>query len=254
MRIEKLKRLPSGRYKIIFDNSEKIITYDDVILKNNLLFHKEVDSEKLEEIHLDTEYYNIYNKVLNYIVKRKRSIKEIKEYIKKFNLSEEDNEVLIEVFQDNGLLNDRSFTASFIRDKIYLSNLGPNKIKSDLLKYDIKEDMIDEELSKIPTDDIIAKLEKLILKKVNANHTKSNYLLKQKLLYELSENGFDMDMIHEVFDKLVNSDHKIAKDEYHKLYDKLSKKYSSDELKNKIRQKMYQKGFSYETIMELEKE
>lgn len=33
MKIEKLKRLPSGKYKIIFDNDEKMITYDDVILK-----------------------------------------------------------------------------------------------------------------------------------------------------------------------------------------------------------------------------
>ena len=90
MKIEKLKRLPSGKYKIIFDNDEKMITYDDVILKNNLLFNREVDKEKLRDINLDTEYYNIYNKVLNYIVKRKRSIKEIKEYLKKFYLSEED--------------------------------------------------------------------------------------------------------------------------------------------------------------------
>lgn len=113
MKIEKLKRLPSGKYKIIFDNDEKMITYDDVILKNNLLFNREVDKEKLRDINLDTEYYNIYNKVLNYIVKRKRSIKEIKEYLKKFDLSEEDNKFIINVFIDNGLLNDKSF-AKFI--------------------------------------------------------------------------------------------------------------------------------------------
>ena len=120
MKIEKLKRLPSGKYKIIFDNDEKMITYDDVILKNNLLFNREVDKEKLRDINLDTEYYNIYNKVLNYIVKRKRSIKEIKEYLKKFDLSEEDNKFIINVFIDNGLLNDKSFAKSYISDKISL--------------------------------------------------------------------------------------------------------------------------------------
>ena len=41
-----------------------------------------------------------------------------------------------------------------------------------------------------------------------------------------------------------NSD--IAKKEYDKLYKKYSRKYSGDELKYKIREKMYLKGLNYE--------
>lgn len=254
MKIEKLKRLPSGKYKIIFDNDEKIITYDDVILKNNLLFNKEVDLEKLEEINLDTEYYNIYNKILNHIIKRKRSIKEIREYIKKFNLKLEEEEQIIDVFKYNGLLNDRSFASSFISDKIYLSNIGPNKIKEELLNHDIDIDIIEEEISKIPNEVIEEKLKKIISKKINSNHNKSNYMLKQKLLYELSDNGYDKEMIICLFDNLSNNDLEIAKKEYNKIYDKLSKKYNDNELNNKVKQKMYQKGFSFDIIKELEKE
>lgn len=245
MKIEKLKRLPSGKYKIIFDNDEKMITYDDVILKNNLLFNREVDKEKLRDINLDTEYYNIYNKVLNYIVKRKRSIKEIKEYLKKFDLSEEDNKFIINVFIDNGLLNDKSFAKSYISDKIYLSNIGPNKIKEELLSHDIDISIIEEEINNVPKDVIKEKLKKIINKKINSNQNKSNYMLKQKLLYELSNNGYDKDMILEIFDSFSSNDEDIAKKEYDKLYNKLSKKYSGSELELKIKQKMYQKGFNY---------
>ena len=245
MKIEKLKRLPSGKYKIIFDNDEKMITYDDVILKNNLLFNIEVDNEKLRDINLDTEYYNIYNKVLNYIVKRKRSIKEIKEYLKKFDLSEEDNKFIINVFIDNGLLNDKSFAKSYISDKIYLSNIGPNKIKEELLSHDIDISIIEEEINNVSKDVIKEKLKKIINKKINSNQNKSNYMLKQKLLYELSNNGYDKDMILEIFDSFSSNDEDIAKKEYDKLYNKLSKKYSGSELEIKIKQKMYQKGFNY---------
>ena len=245
MKIEKLKRLPSGKYKIIFDNDEKMITYDDVILKNNLLFNREVDKEKLRDINLDTEYYNIYNKVLNYIVKRKRSIKEITEYLKKFDLSEEDNKFIINVFIDNGLLNDKSFAKSYISDKIYLSNIGPNKIKEELLSHDIDISIIEEEINNVSKDVIKEKLKKIINKKINSNQNKSNYMLKQKLLYELSNNGYDKDMILEIFDSFSSNDEDIAKKEYDKLYNKLSKKYSGSELEIKIKQKMYQKGFNY---------
>ena len=254
MKIEKLKRLPSGKYKIIFDNDEKIITYDDVILKNNLLFNKEVDNEKIVEISLDTEYYDIYNKILNHIVKRKRSIKEIKEYIKKFNLELEQEEEIIEVFKYNGLLNDRSFASSYISDKIYLSNVGPNKIKEELLNHEIEIEIIEEELSKISKEVIEEKLKKIIIKKINSNHNKSNYMLKQKLLYELIDNGYDKDMIVNLFDSVSNNDTSIARKEYNKIYEKLSKKYSGNELNIKIKQKMYQKGFSLDIISELEKE
>lgn len=254
MKIEKLKRLPSGKYKIIFDDDSKLITYDDVILKNNLLFNKEVDNEKLEEINLDTEYYNIYNKVLNYIIKRKRSIKEIKEYIKKFNLSDEDSLLIIEIFKDNGLLNDRNFAKSFIADKTYLSNLGPNKIKEELLKHDIDIDIIDTELKKIPEDAVKEKLKKIINKKISSNNNKSNYMMKQKLLYELTNDGYDKDMIIELFNNLIADDNEIAKKEYNKIYNKLSSKYSGNELEGKIKQKMYQKGFDYSTINALKKE
>lgn len=254
MKIEKLKRLPSGKYKIIFDNDENLITYDDVILKNNLLFNKEVDNELLEDINLDTEYYNIYNKVLNYIIKRKRSIKEIKEYLKKFNLSEVDNNFIIETFKDNGLLNDENFAKSYIADKVYLSNLGPNKIKDELINHDIDINIIEEEINNISKEVIKEKLKKIISKKIKSNQNKSNYMLKQKILYELINNGYDKEMIIELIDNLLTNDLDIAKKEYEKIYNKLSKKYSGNELENKTRQKMYQKGFDYSTFCSLKKE
>ena len=42
------------------------------------------------------------------------------------------------------------------------------------------------------------------------------------------------------------NDSNIAKKEYDKLYKKYSRKYSGDELKYKIREKMYLKGLVYE--------
>ena len=65
MKIQKWEKLKSGKYKVLLENGEKFITYDDVILKNNLLFHKEIDCNTMIKINNDTLYYDIYNKTIN---------------------------------------------------------------------------------------------------------------------------------------------------------------------------------------------
>ena len=46
MKIKKLK----NKYKIEFDNREPIITYDDIILKYNILYKKELSEELIDKI------------------------------------------------------------------------------------------------------------------------------------------------------------------------------------------------------------
>ena len=38
MKIDKVKKLRKGKYKLIFDNEENIVTYDDVII-DKMLFN-----------------------------------------------------------------------------------------------------------------------------------------------------------------------------------------------------------------------
>jgi regulatory protein len=90
----------------------------------------------------------------------------------------------------------------------------------------------------------IERINKIIDKQIKINHTKSNYLLKNKILNYLSNNGYSKGLSIECFEgKSLGSDKDLAKKEYEKLYKKLSTKYSGSELEFKIKQKMYQKGF-----------
>ena len=55
-------------------------------------------------------------------------------------------------------------------------------------------------------------------------------------------------MILELFDTLKVNDQTVVQKEYDKLKRKLSKKYADDELGYKIKEKLYQKGFSSSEI------
>ena len=95
LKISKIKKTSSGKYNLILENNEKITTYDDVILKNNLLYNKELNSEELNKVNTDTRYYDIYNKCIKLISTRYRSEKEIIDYLNKNNIDDEKKSIII---------------------------------------------------------------------------------------------------------------------------------------------------------------
>jgi len=56
--------------------------------------------------------------------------------------------------------------------------------------------------------------------------------------------GYNKDIILSILENNLSSDNNILENEFNKVYDKLKSKYSLDELKNKVKQKLIQKGFS----------
>ena len=59
MKIEKIVKLKNGKYKIYLDNDEIIITYDEIILNNNLLFNKEIDNDIILRINEENIFYDL---------------------------------------------------------------------------------------------------------------------------------------------------------------------------------------------------
>ena len=246
MEIKNIKKLKSGKYKIEIDDT-KITTYDDVILNNNLLYKKHIDNNLLENINIETSYYDVYNKVIKYISIKLRSKKEILEYLNKNKIEENDKNKIIKDLTNAGLLNDENFAKAFISDKIYLSNDGRLKIKKELLEHNINEDIIDKYLYSYEESIFEEKLSKLMTKKIKTSKY-NGYLLKQKLFYEFNNLGYENDIITKVYNSIdINSNI----DEYfEKYYNSLSKKYSGNELINKLKNKLYSRGYSIEEINE----
>ena len=248
MKIKKIQKQKSQKYKILLENGEAIITYDDVIINNGLLFNKELDNELLQKINNETIYYDIYNKTLKYIEKKLRSEKEIRKYLEKYDIGYE--EKIIEQLKNIKLINDNNYVKAYISDKIYLSTDGPNKIKKDLLNQGIEEYIIDEYLKNIEDEIVINKCEKLIDKKIKSNKKNSIYILKQKIISDMLEKGFELNIIKSILENKEILDNNAIEKEYNKLYSKLIKKYSDKELYFQMKSKLYQKGFKNEEIDE----
>lgn len=244
MKIVNIKK-EKNKYKIKLEDKSIIETYDEVLIKNNILYKKEITEELKELIKKENNYYEIYYEVIKYINKKIRSEKEIKEHINKFEINTKEKEKIIKELKKSNLINDTIYAKAYIHDKMYLSKDGSNKIKQELLKQGIDENIIDEELK---TDNELEKLEKLITKKLNANKKYSEKIIKQKITNEFIRLGYKKEDIEEVLEKEKVEDNNIIEKEYNKLYNKYKDKYENEKLKYTIKQKLYQKGFDIEDI------
>jgi len=246
MHIQKYKKDKTNKYKVYIDDDEFII-YDDVIIKYNLLCKKEITEEELQEVLKTNDEYTSYYLCIRYINTKIRSEKEIKEYLKKKEISNEIIHKTIDRLKHNSFINDEIYAKSYINDKINLSYEGPKKIKDALIKNNIDDKIIIVYLDKITYDVWIDRINKYIDKKKKINHA-SESIFKKHMLSDLHNLGYSSDMINECINCIKIEDHDDLVKEYNKVKTKLEKKYSDNELKYKIKQKLYSKGYRIEDI------
>ena len=77
MKIETFKKLKDNKYKIIFENSDEISLYDDIIVKYNLLANKNLEEKNLKEIILENNKMDAYYLAIKALNKKMRTKKEI---------------------------------------------------------------------------------------------------------------------------------------------------------------------------------
>ncbi len=248
MKIEKIQKSGS-KYKITLDTGEVITTYDEVIIKHGLLFHKTINSKLLDKINNDTSYYKNYNKVLDMINKRLRSEYEIRKFLNKSEVKEEDENKIIDNLKKVGLINDKLFAKAYTNDKVNLTLDGPHKIKRYLENNKIKTEYINEAIYNIDGEVINSHIDKIIRKKIKNNTKYTPYILKQKIIIYLTNLGYSRENIIsrlEMF-KIENPNNEKEMD---KVFNKLKNKFEGDTLYLKLKTKLYSKGYTKEEIDE----
>ena len=193
MKIIKYEKKGNDTYKIHLENNQSISIHENVILKHNLLYKKEIDSNLLEKLDVDNNKENIYNKCVKYISIRLRSTYEIKEYLKKHQIENELIDTTIGKLKQNNLLNDEIFTKAFINDKLNFTTMGPYRIEQELKKHKIDPNIIYEYLSNIDDETIDYKINKQITKLMKSNKKKQN--LRNKIYTNLLSLGYSNEMI-----------------------------------------------------------
>ncbi|QVK18708.1 RecX family transcriptional regulator [Mycoplasmatota bacterium] len=256
MIISQIKKNKNNSYELTISDEDKehhIQLSEDLIIKHHLYFNKEINKEEFKFIKTLTNYSKIYAKTLNYIAFKMRTEEEVVTYLKKHDCSEPYLTEIIQKLKRLNYINDQLFSDLYVKNQFEMNKKGPQLIKNELLKKQIKEELIKKSLQYISKDMINDNIIHLICSYDKLNKSKSINKLKASILRSLLLKGYDYDIVSFQLNKYPftdnNNDELLLKKETIKMFKKYQKKYEGYELKNRVIKTLLSKGFLYEDIL-----
>lgn len=243
MKILKYKKDKGNVYKVTTSKGENKL-YDDIIIKYELLLKKEITDKEWQEIIKENNLLKAYYDALKSINVKMRTEKELEALLKKKDYNKEEIEATIKKLINEKYIDHKAYIKAYIHDRLALYIEGENKIEKDLIKLGMTKKEIEPELNSI--DNIIYqnKIKKYIDKKLKSNK-KSKTEFKRKMMSELINKGFKQTDIALYLDNIeivenLGEVEKIIK----KLYQKNIQKYDLKTTKLKIKNNLFQKGYT----------
>jgi regulatory protein len=243
------------RYNIFLDRGkgeEFAFSVDsDVLIKFQMKKGMELDDFSLMEIHYQDDIRKAYNQAISYLARRMRSEKEIKDYLVKKETEEPVIHEVIHKLLAQKYINDREFGLAYARTQMNTTDKGPDLIRMELKEKGIEKSIIESVLEDFSFDLQLEKALKLCQKNIQKNSKDSYKIVKQKLEQMLQRKGYSFDVIKIAINE---ADMDSDEDELNAIRfqgEKILRKYhalSGYEYKQKIKQALYRKGFSFELI------
>ena len=195
MRIEKYELTKKNIYNVYLSNGEVLELNGKVITDNELLIKKDIDNELYNKLKRDNTICILVDTSVKYIDRRLRSINELRDYLKN---KEEDTIIIEEVIDkliDYKYLDDDRFTKAFIKDKLNFTNWGDYKIKNELKRLGVNEEIIYNNISNIDDNIYYERIDKIINKDISTNKKYNGIKLKNKIYNHLLTLGYSKEKV-----------------------------------------------------------
>ncbi len=195
MRIEKYELTKKNIYNVYLSNGEVLELNGKVITDNELLIKKDIDNELYDKLKRDNTICMLMDTSVKYIDRRLRSINELRDYLKN---KEEDTIIIEEVIDkliDYKYLDDDRFTKAFIKDKLNFTNWGDYKIKNELKRLGVNEEIIYNNMTSIDDNIFYERINKIIDKDISINKKYSGIKLKNKIYNHLLTLGYSKEKV-----------------------------------------------------------
>ncbi len=252
IKITSVQKSKSTFYRVYFDNKESLRVSEDMLVNYRLLKDREFSEKEFYEIKKKIGYDIGLQLAMNYISYQLRSEKEVRTYLKGKEIDPADCDLVVSRLKELQVLDDSNYAKSYIRTQLRLNDKGPQVLKRDLVTKGIAMEKIAEALE-LYTPELQTELaEHAAQKVIKKTHGKSHRELLDKIRQNLLQKGFSSDVIRNTMEQL---DLKIDEDaewealckEGRKQLRRLNHK-TSQQKRTTIKQKLYQKGFSFDLI------
>ncbi|PNY22811.1 Regulatory protein RecX [Streptococcus parauberis] len=246
-KIEKKKRL----YLVEMDDSEKLYVTEDTIVRFMLSKGMTITADQLRQIQKFAHYSHGKNLALYHISFQVRTKNEVKKYLEKHEIDSATIEQVITDLEKDKWLDDRKYVESYVRQNELNGDKGPMILKQKLMQKGISSHYIEQELQNNDFTEIADKVANKIIKKFQGKLPPK--ALQDKLTQQMVSKGFSFDQIKSVkatfdFNEYDDNTDDLLGKELEKAYRKYSRKYDGYDLKQRLFQALYRKGFDSDDI------
>ena len=123
----------------------------------------------------------VLDKMAKYCAYQERCVKDVKDKLRTFDISQEAKDKILEYLMENRFVNDERFAKSFVRGKINQSGWGVNKIRFHLIQKGIDKELIDEVLGQTDEEFYRQRLVDVLKTKAKTVKADSDFEKKRKV-------------------------------------------------------------------------
>lgn len=241
------------RYNLYLDEKYAFSLDEAVLIKYQLSKGKVIEEFTLDEIVFDDEVRKAFNKAINFLSYRMRSEHEVKQKLLQNEFGEAVILEAIRKLYEFGFLNDESFTKALVETQKRNSKKGPTAIRQELKKKGIEKDLQEKVLGDYSEEEQVGIAVTLAEKIIKQSQDKTPRQIKQKVQDTLQRKGYNFSIISQAlsaFELEKNEEEwiEIIATQGDKIWRKYASKYNGNDLRRRVKQALYQKGFPAEQI------
>ena len=140
----------------------------------------------------------VLDKMAKYCAYQERCVKDVRDKLKTFEISEEEKTKIIDYLLDNRFVNDERYAKAFVRGKVNQSGWGVNKIRFHLIQKGIDKNIIDEALGQTDEEAYRQRLIEILETKSKTVKAANDFEKKRKLATYAMQKGFEGSLVWEV--------------------------------------------------------
>lgn len=176
----------ADRYSIFVDGKYTFSLSESELIRTGVHSGQELTKAELEKLRETSKLDKVYGLVLNLVVRRPRSEREIRDYLRRKGHDEEVATTILNKLSTNGLVSDEAFAKSWVENRRLLKPTSLRKLKLELRQKGISDDIIISVLEADETAEIDV-LKQIIVSK----RRQTKYQDNEKLMQYLARQGFN---------------------------------------------------------------
>ena len=233
------------------DHQQTFYITEDTIVRFMLSRDKVISKEELAEIQCFAQFSYGKNLALYHLSFKARTEKEVREYLKKYDIEDTIASQVIANLKDENWINDRQYAYSIINANQLSGDKGPYVLTQKLAQKGISKSNIEEILKEFDFSEVAHRVANKLLKKYEGKLPAR--ALQDKIIQNLTNKGFSYSESKSAFDDLDSQvDQETTQElifkELDKQYTKYARKYEGYELKQRLTQVLARKGYDFSDI------